>query len=210
MMRRELHIPTDAIVVLSAAAIKRSHKRIDYLLREFAALRSRRPDLPVWLIVAGGWERETDELVKWGQELLGERVRFLVRFPRERMADLYRTADVFTLASLKEMIGIVLLEAAASGLPCVVHRHPVLEWVVGPGGAAIDMTADGALAAELERLACEAKLRGELGRRAREHCIANFSCDRVVDQILTYYDFVMSHDQPQRVASQRPAAAPSA
>src|SRR5438270_747300 len=52
-LRGELGIPPDALVVLSVAAIKRSHKRVDHLLREFAALRAARPELPVWLVVAG-------------------------------------------------------------------------------------------------------------------------------------------------------------
>ena len=37
-LRTELGIPLDGLVVLAAAAIKRDHKRIDYLLDEFAAV----------------------------------------------------------------------------------------------------------------------------------------------------------------------------
>ncbi|MGA2256494.1 MAG: glycosyltransferase family 4 protein, partial [Thermoguttaceae bacterium] len=118
-LRKELGIPADASVVLAAAAIKRQHKRIDYLLNEFARIcphpgplpegEGRR--LPVWLVVAGGWEKETDDLVAQGRQLLGDRVRFLVRFPRGRMPELYRAADLFVLGSLKEMMPIALLEA---------------------------------------------------------------------------------------------------
>jgi glycosyltransferase involved in cell wall biosynthesis len=186
-LRAELGIPAEAVVVLCAAAIKRHHKRVDYVVREFAALRGRRPELPVWLVVAGGWEKDTDELIASGRELLGDRVRFLVRFPRERMPHLYRAADLFTLGSLKEMMPIALLEATASGLPCVVNRHPVMEWMIGPGGAAIDIAADGALAREIERLAADCAGRTELGRLAREHCVANFGKAAVVNRILEYY-----------------------
>ena len=92
------------------------------------------PDLPVWLVVAGGREHDTDELVAQGHRLLGDRLRTLVGFPRERMPDLYRSADVFALTSLMEMMPIALIEATASGLPCLVNKHPVLEWISGPGG----------------------------------------------------------------------------
>src|SRR4051812_41980750 len=146
-LRAELGIPSDALVLLSVAAIKRSHKRIDYLLEEFSRLRQ-----PAWLIVAGGWEPGTNALVEEGQRLLGDRVRFLVRFPRQRIPELYRAADAFTLCSLKEMMPIALLEATASGLPCIVNRHPVLEWIAGRGGEAINMTQPGALASAVERL----------------------------------------------------------
>ena len=194
-LRQELGIPQDALVVLSAAAIKRHHKRVDYVIGEFAALRERRPELPVWLVLAGGWEKDTDELMAQGRERLGDRVRFLVRFPRARMADLYRSADLFTLGSLKEMMPIALLEATASGLPCLVNAHPVMQWMIGKGGRAIDMAVAGSLAAQIEELATNHSLRGDLGRLARQHCLANFGKDAVVDQILDYYQQVMGARQ---------------
>jgi glycosyltransferase involved in cell wall biosynthesis len=192
-LRAELNIPSNALVVLTAAAIKRHHKRIDYLLDEFAALRRDNPDAPLWLVVAGGWESDTDELVTQGQSRLGDRVRFLVRFPHSRMPELYRVADVFVLCSLKEMMPIALLEATASGLPCLVHNHPVVRWMIGEGGEAIDMAASGNLAASLHSLLDDADKRQRLGASARQHCLANFGCDEVLKRILAYYDFVHHH-----------------
>jgi glycosyltransferase involved in cell wall biosynthesis len=194
-LRDELGIARNAIVVLSVAAIKRHHKRVDYLLDEFALLCAEDLGRPVCLIVAGGWEGETDELVELGRQRLGDRVRFLVRFPRHRMPELYRTADVFALCSLKEMMPIALLEASASGLPGLVNRHPVAEWILGPGGEAIDMKAPGALVKALRTLLCDPERRRSLGEQARQHCLENFSRDRVVDQILDYYRFVRTHDR---------------
>jgi glycosyltransferase involved in cell wall biosynthesis len=190
-LRTELGIPSDALVVLTAAAIKRHHKRIDHLLAEFARLRAERPDLPAWLVVAGGWEKETDELIAEGQRLLGDRVKFLVRFPRTRMPELYRTADVFALCSLMEMMPIALIEATASGLPCVVNQHPVVEWMTGPGGVSIDMAAPGELTATLVELLTDPARRRTMGAAAREHCVSQFSRDAVVDQILAYYEQVL-------------------
>jgi glycosyltransferase involved in cell wall biosynthesis len=192
-LRDELGIPRDALVVLIAAAIRRRHKRVDYLLKEFARLRDMSPDLPAWLVVAGGWEQDTDELIAEGRALLGDRVRFLVRFPRERMPDLYRASDVFVLCSLKEMLGIALLEASASGLPCLVHSHPVLQWVVGPGGVSIDMSRHGALADALIEILKSKTQRCSLGQLARRHCVEVFGRDLVLERILGYYDFVSNH-----------------
>lgn len=186
-VRAELGIPSDGLVVLTAAAIKRQHKRIDYLLAEFATLRQQAPELPVWLVVAGAREADTDELVATGTRLLGERVRFLVQHPRERMPDLYRAADVFVLTSLFEMMPIAVLEATATGLPCVVNRHPVLEWMTGAGGARLDMSVPTALAEELRGLLTDSSRRREVGRAARNHCEDLFSRDAVLDRYLQYY-----------------------
>jgi glycosyltransferase involved in cell wall biosynthesis len=192
-LRAELGIPADAMVLLSVAAIKRQHKRIDYLLDECKDLRG-------WLVVAGGWEPGTDELVEEGKRLLGDRVRFLVRFPRQRMAELYRSADAFALCSLKEMMPIALLEAIASGLPCIVNRHPVLEWMSGAGGEAIDMAATGALAGAVDRLLSERSRRHAMAEGGRAHCEANFSVERVVNDICDYYRYVLGSTAMRRAA----------
>lgn len=191
-LRAELGVPPDRPVVVTAAAIKRHHKRIDHLLDEWARLTAAAPELGAVLVVAGGREGETDELVAAGAARLGDRVRFLVGFPRARMPELYRAADAFALCSLFEMMPIALIEAAASGLPCLVHGHPVLRWAAGPGRVPVDMAAPGALAAALAALLADPGRRGELGAAARRHCAATFGRDRVVDQILAYYRRVLA------------------
>jgi glycosyltransferase involved in cell wall biosynthesis len=193
-LRQELDIPAAAIVVLCAAAIKREHKRIDYLLDEWRRAREAAPNLPLWFIAAGGRDADTDELIDLGRRTLGDRVRFLANFPLDRMPDLYRAVDLFVLCSLKEMLGTVLLEASASEVPCLVHRHPSMQWVIGPGGRALDMTRQGAAASAIVELAGDADQRRDLGRRARQHCIETFGRERIVDQYLDYYRDVTASD----------------
>ena len=186
-LRQELGIPQHGFVVLVAAAIKRRHKRVDYLIEEFHALLNQSPGVPAWLVVAGGHESETDELVSMAKGLLGDRVRFLIRFPRARMAELYRAANVFALGSLKEMMPIALLEATACGLPCLVHRHPVMQWMIGTGGKSLDLSKRGNLTRALAELLINQGEGERIGLAARKHCCENFSTDVVVDQILHYY-----------------------
>jgi glycosyltransferase involved in cell wall biosynthesis len=95
------------------------------------------------------------------------------------------------------MMPIALIEATASGLPCVVHEHPILEWMTGRGGVRIDMAAPGQLSAALAGL-LRAGSRTDLGRAAREHCVENFSRDAVVDKILDYYRRVLGHNSSRQ------------
>jgi glycosyltransferase involved in cell wall biosynthesis len=90
------------------------------------------------------------------------------------------------------MMPIALIEATASGLPCLVHRHPSVQWIVGEGGQGVDMAAPGALAGAMRELVSNASLRATLGMQARQHCLAHFSKDNVVHQILNYYRFVLA------------------
>jgi 1,2-diacylglycerol 3-alpha-glucosyltransferase len=200
-LRAELGIPADHRVVLTAAAVKRHHKRIDHLLDEFARLRAARPDLPVTLVVAGAATADTPELVASGTERLGDRVRFLVNFPRARMPELYRSADLFVLCSLFEMMPIAVLEAGASGLPGLVHGHPVLEWMTGPGGRRVDMATPGELSAEIARLCDAPDERRRLSGEARGYCVSTFGRDEVVSRMLDYYRFVHRTERTRRVAA---------
>ena len=99
--RRRIDLPADALIVLCCAAIGRFHKRIDYLIREFAAFAEGYAGA-AFLVVAGARESDTDAVIALGRELLGERVLFLVDVPRTEMPQLYCAADLFVLSSLFE------------------------------------------------------------------------------------------------------------
>jgi glycosyltransferase involved in cell wall biosynthesis len=171
-IRRRLGIPDGAFVVGCVAAVKKDHKRVDYLIGEVSGFRvqgsGHGDDLtpkcqvtglfpinpqpstlnhcpPPFLLIAGARTGESPELQEMAERLLPGRHCLLLDCPREQMPDVYRAMDVFVLPSLFEMMPIALLEAMASGLPCLVNRHPVLEWMVG------EETADRRLQTEAHR-----------------------------------------------------------
>jgi glycosyltransferase involved in cell wall biosynthesis len=194
-VRAELGIPDHAAMILTLAAIKRPHKRIDWLLAAMTALRARHPETPFVLVVAGGREPDTDEIIREGTALLGESVRFLVRHPRAEIPDLCRAADVFMLASLFEMMPIALLEAAASGLPCVTHDEPTLRWMTGAGGVPTQMDNIDAVIAAVQPLLADPAHRGRTAALARAHAVAEFGEEAIVQRYLEYYEQVMA-DRP--------------
>jgi glycosyltransferase involved in cell wall biosynthesis len=186
-LRQELSIPADAVVALVSSAIKPRHKRIDKLLDEFTRVRTTNPELPVWFVIAGSGHSETPNMIKLGQRMLGDRVRFLVDVPFEKMPALYQAADFLVHGSLKEMMPMALLEATACGLPCVIHAHPVMQWMVGAGGVPIDQRVEGTVAQAIVQLTTNTANRAALSQAARDRCVSHFSRDVVVDQILNYY-----------------------
>lgn len=70
------------------------------------------------IIVGDGVDKARLEkkVAEWG---LGESVKFLGRIVSDDLYELYRVGDVFATASEIETQGIVLIEAAASGLPLI-------------------------------------------------------------------------------------------
>jgi glycosyltransferase involved in cell wall biosynthesis len=211
--RARLGVPEDAFVVGCVAAVKKDHKRVDYLVRAVASLTPVSGFLPPpFLLVAGARTSETPEIVTLARQLVPGRSHFLLDQPREAMPDVYRAMDVMVLPSLFEMMPIAVLEAMASGVPVVVNRTPVLEWMIGGkaeggdlkpesernegGGAAIDMGGEGEL---------EESLRGvtpewcrERGRAARERAVHVFSEEAVIGQYVEYYRRVTEETADRR------------
>ncbi len=195
LIRRNLRIPEDAFVIGTAAAVKKHHKRIDYLIREFAAYAENREQKETkatkeaFLVIAGSWQNDTEELQALAEKLCPGRVKFLINYPHEKMPDLLRCYDVFALTSLFEMMPIALLEAIATGLPVVTNNHPVLEWMGGPGGLRPDMAQEGAFSSALASLSPERV--EDLGQAARAHALENFSVDAVMQQYAEYYERIL-------------------
>lgn len=82
------------------------------------------------------------------------------------LAAWYRWADAFVLASDKEGMPLVVLEAMAAGLPVVATDVPGTRELVGGVGLLAEPDP-AALAAAIDRIAREPELRAELGRRSR-------------------------------------------
>jgi glycosyltransferase involved in cell wall biosynthesis len=101
-----------------------------------------------------------------------------------------QAADVFTLASLHEMMPIAVLEALAAGLPVACNDDPTLRWMVGDAGPIGDISQPGSLAAQFTTLA-DAELRAQMSLAARSRAEGSFSEDVVLDQILAMYRQIM-------------------
>jgi 1,2-diacylglycerol 3-alpha-glucosyltransferase len=188
-VRSRLGVPLDANVVLSVAAIKRDHKRIDYLIEEVAKL-----PYPAWLVVAGQRTFQTPALEALAESRMPGRWRF-VSWPHDAVADLYGAADVFALASLTEGLPIVSLEALVSNLPVVIHNGPLFEWLAqGSSARLIDMGNAGALAGVLHSVLTnvtgfDARISAE---RAGETVLRRYSWSALIPQYREMYDRVAS------------------
>ena len=97
-------------------------KRVDAGVRAVAQI----PD--AHLVVAGDGPMRA-EVKRLAAELLPNRFTQL-SVKSDRMAALYRSADVFLHLSQDESFGNVYVEAMACGLPIVAHDSPRTRWIV--------------------------------------------------------------------------------
>jgi glycosyltransferase involved in cell wall biosynthesis len=82
------------------------------------------------------------------------------------LAGLYRGADAFVYPSWFEGFGIPVVEAMASGVPCVVSAHPSLDEACGDAAVRVDPESPEDIAAGIGRALAQ---RDELVRRGFEH-----------------------------------------
>jgi glycosyltransferase involved in cell wall biosynthesis len=185
--REQLGLPKDKFVVLSVAALNRSHKRLDYLIREVAALR----DDSVFLCMAGQPTSETPELKELAAEYLPGR-HTIVSVPRAKVPTLLAAADLFVLASLSEGLPMVLLEACSAGVPVVCHDTSHFRWALGDAALYTDMAVSGALASNIRQISSqqEVLLRlSALGKARAEDC---YSWKVLIPRYVNMYESVLS------------------
>jgi glycosyltransferase involved in cell wall biosynthesis len=140
------------LLTVAALADKKGHA---YLLQALAQLRADGAT-PVTLdLVGDGEEREPLERLT---RALGieDIVRFVGEQPKERVAEMMREADLFVLPSLYENLPCVLIEATASGLPCVATSVGGVPEIVDSDNGVLCPPRDaaalaGAIAAALDR-----------------------------------------------------------
>jgi glycosyltransferase involved in cell wall biosynthesis len=146
-LRRRLGLPAERTIVVSVAALNRSHKRLDYLIEEIAAVPAPRP----FALMVGEPDAETPALRALAEERLGADGHEFRTVPANRVPELLRASDAFVLTSLAEAQGRAVIEAMAEGLRCIVHESPVMRFAVGEHGSVADLRERGALTRLLAR-----------------------------------------------------------
>jgi glycosyltransferase involved in cell wall biosynthesis len=143
-----LGLPSDRPILLSVAAINKTHKRMDYLIREVAQMPLPRP----FLLLLGHQNDESIEIVNMGNQLLGKENFRVKTVALKEVSNYYQVANIFILASLSEGFGRVFLEAMSYGLPCLAHDYAIARYVLGEHGYFANFELSGTLTDLLNRL----------------------------------------------------------
>jgi phosphatidylinositol alpha 1,6-mannosyltransferase len=193
----------DTLVFLHVGRMA-AEKNVGLLLDAFTLFRSARPDIRASLVIAG----DGPELPALRRRATGE-VRFLGNMHRRlELPELYASADAFVFASTTETLGLVVLEAMASGLPVLAApvggvadnlRH-------GVNGLAFAAGDAGELAQLMARVADDPELRRRLGAGARTWSEAR-SWDAELDRLDQSYREVITLRGPQAALREPPPSA---
>lgn len=142
------------------------HKNTGRLLRAFALLLGRHPELEHLLAVVGRREWCAGRWGRWAEELgLAGRVVFTGLVADEELAALYAGADFFLYPSLYEGFGLPALEAMACGAPVMAARVSALPEVLADAALFVDPWDVEGMAEALYQVVADGGLREELRRR---------------------------------------------
>ena len=113
--RREIGVPEDAFLLLSVGELN-ANKNHQIVIRALAEMGNKR----IHYAIAGMGELHDSLLELAGSLGVGDRVHLLGY--RSDVAELYKTADAYVLPSKREGLNVSLMEALASGLPCIASK----------------------------------------------------------------------------------------
>ena len=179
--------------ILSVARFDDVRKNVRLLFSAYRVLRHKLIDAPRLVLSGKSGPRKDDwDLAKsLGIE---DHIEFREDVPTDELARLYRNAALFVLPSDEEGLGIVLLEAMASGTPVVSTRCGGPETIIvdEETGFLTPVGDAHALAARMRQLLESPQLRRDMGAGGRRAIEARFSLDVAGRAFLDKYEEILS------------------
>jgi phosphatidylinositol alpha-1,6-mannosyltransferase len=166
------------------------------VLEACATLHAEGLDIEVLLVGAGRDENRLRRLAS----RLAVPVEFEVGIPFDELPSVYHRMDLFAMPCRSrwfgleaEGLGVVFLEAAASGLPVVAGDSGGAPETVDPGRTGFVVDRDGALVDALRRLIGDPDLRLSMGRAGRARVSERFSWGAVADRYRAGFERVIGN-----------------
>jgi len=159
----------------------------ELLLRSVALLTAEFPSL-TWEIIGDGPERA--RLQALANDLqISERVRFLGRQSRNRVADAMRRCTLFALPSRYEALGCVYLEAMSAGKPVVAcHGQGIAEVIRhGWNGVLVGVDDEKELVSTVAALLRDEPRRRRVGINARNTILNGFTLAHQAEHLASIY-----------------------
>jgi glycosyltransferase involved in cell wall biosynthesis len=171
-------------------------KNVRLALEAYAVLRNAVGDIPD-LYLVGDKLTITDAAYLRSQHI-EEKVRLIERTSLEDLAQLYRNAKFLVLSSNEEGLGIVILEAMASGLPVISTNSggPATAITAGGTGLLTPVGDAGALAEAMAKLLGDPSLRKKMGAEGRIVAVQRFSMAAAGRVFLDTYDQMLNSELP--------------
>lgn len=173
-VRKKYNLPDNFILYVGNLEPR---KNVPTLVRAYNTL-LKRTGCDYKLVLAGGRKKGFNEIEHLIKQLhIEDKVLMTGYVELDDIPYLYNLADVFTYVSKFEGFGLPPLEAMQCGTPVIVSNVSSLPEVVGDAGILVDPLNDEEIAAALENLLNDEKLREHYSRKGQKRA-ANFSWEQ--------------------------------
>ena len=147
---------------------------------------------PWKLLLVGSGPLEQEIYEQWIARF-PEKIVHVRAVPHQEVPRYLRCLDVFVLASYavahwKEQFGLTLAQAMMLGIPSVVSSCGAIPEVVGPGGLIFEEGKEERLREALQMLLSFARCRQELGARAREFALRQYTIAGIAARYLWVFE----------------------
>ena len=189
-IKKRYNLKEDDKIILYVGRIAQE-KSIDKIIEALAIIKGRGISRAKLLIVGNGPAME--ELRQLVQSLgVEEEVIFTGAVGNEEIQHYYKIAYLFTIASISESFGIVIIEALASGIPVLAVRAPGAVDIITDGVDGL-LTEDDVeqFASALEKLIREPELREELSQEVLKTS-EQYSINVISERMLNLYREVIA------------------
>jgi glycosyltransferase involved in cell wall biosynthesis len=167
-------------------------KGLRYLLRAYARLLERYPDLELLLVSKPNPGGKTERLVK--KLGIADKVQFVNGISTEQMVRYYAQASIAVVPSVYEGFGLPAGEAMACGVPVVSTDGGALPEVVGDAGVIVPVKNVDAMVDAIDTLLQDPQARAELGARGQQRIDELFCWHVCAQQMTEYYRQVLAHE----------------
>jgi glycosyltransferase involved in cell wall biosynthesis len=171
--------------IMATASADAPLKGLDYLLKAFASLTKKYPELELLVVGKPKPGGHTERLInKLG---IKEKLIFMSGISEQKIRELYAEASMAVVPSLYEGFGLPAGEAMSCGVPLISTRGGSLPEVVGDAGILVPTGDSEAIAQAIEKLLNEEALRNELSEKGRERILEKFCWKQAARQMTQYY-----------------------
>jgi glycosyltransferase involved in cell wall biosynthesis len=176
--------------LMATASADAPLKGLRYLLKAYAALLPRYPDLELLVVARPQPGGKTEQLLD--RLNIRDRVQFVSGISTGEMVRHYAEATIAVVPSIYEGFGLPAGEAMACAVPVVSTNGGALSEIVGDAGVIVPTADAEALAEAIAQLLDDEPQRARLGAAGRERILDRFSWTVCAEQMIEYYRGVIA------------------
>ncbi len=183
--RKSWNLSADQLVITFIGRIHRI-KGLDLLIKAIPLIKAKN----CTFVIGGSDDGYLSELQALIQKTKVKNVELVGTCFGERKADLFKASDVFVYPSYSEGFSLGILEAASTGLPLVITTGCHFEEVQTSGGGLVVAPKPKEIAAALQKMIANPKLRQTSGAKIKKLIKEKYSMESIGNSMLDTYRLV--------------------